>query len=134
VLDLDAFHEPGRMPERITAWCRDSGQPVPEGPAAVTRAILESLALTYRGVLDNLEALLGRRIETIHIVGGGSRNRLLNQLTANATRRAVIAGPVEATAAGNVLVQAIGAGAIADLEEARRMVRASFPLDRYSPE
>jgi rhamnulokinase len=134
VLDLDAFHEPGHMPERIAAWCRQSGQPVPEGPAATTRAILESLAVTYRQVLDNLEALLGRRIATIHIVGGGSRNRLLNQLTANATGRAVVAGPVEATAAGNVLVQAIGAGVIADLEEARRMVRVSFPLERFSPE
>jgi rhamnulokinase len=134
LLDLDAFHEPGRMPERIAAWCRDSGQPVAEGPAAITRAILESLAVTYRRVLDNLEALLGRRIETIHIVGGGSRNRLLNQLTANATGRVVVAGPVEATAAGNVLVQAIGAGLIADLGEARRMVRASFPLERFSPE
>jgi rhamnulokinase len=134
ILDLEAFHEPGRMPERIAAWCRDSRQPVPEGPAAITRAILESLALAYRNVLDSLEALLGRRIETIHIVGGGSRNRLLNQLTANATGRTVIAGPVEATAAGNVLVQAIGAGAIADLEEARGIVRTSFPLERYSPE
>jgi rhamnulokinase len=134
VLDPDVFHEPGRMPERIAAWCRDSGQPVPEGPAAITRAILESLALTYRQVLGSLEALLGRRIETIHIVGGGSRNRLLNQLTANATGRAVVGGPVEATAAGNVLVQAIGAGVIDDLEEARRMVRASFPLERFSPE
>ncbi|MDP8981319.1 MAG: rhamnulokinase [Acidobacteriota bacterium] len=134
ILDPDAFAEPGRMPDRIAAWCREARQPVPEGPAAITRAILESLALAYRNVLDSLEALLGRRIETIHIVGGGSRNRLLNQLTANATGRTVVAGPVEATAAGNVLVQAIGAGAIADLEEARGIVRASFPLERYSPE
>ena len=84
-------------------------------------------------MLDNLESLTGRRLKVIHIVGGGSRNRLLNQLVANSTGRTVVAGPAEATAIGNVLVQAIGAGVIADLAAARRLVAKSFPVDRFEP-
>jgi rhamnulokinase len=92
------------------------------------------LASTYRKVLDNLEMLLRRSITRVHIVGGGSRNQLLNQLAANATGRTVIAGPAEATAAGNILVQAIGAGIISEISEARRIVKRSFPLQTYQPE
>jgi rhamnulokinase len=95
--------------------------------------ILESLAATYHKVLENLETLVGRRIDRIHIVGGGSRNKLLNQLAANAMGRTVIAGPAEATAAGNVLVQAIGAGLVSGVSEAREIVRCSFPLETYLP-
>ena len=134
LLDPDAFVEPGRMPERIAEYCRARGCVPPEQPAVTTRMILESLAATYRKVLDNLEALLDRRIQRIHIVGGGSRNRLLNQLAANAARRTIIAGPAEATAAGNILVQAIGAGFVSGIREAREIVRASFPLETYQPE
>lgn len=134
LLDPDAFLEPGRMPERISQYCRAHGMEDPEQPAGMTRLILESLAATYRKVLDSLEALLNRRIDRIHIVGGGSRNRLLNQLAANATRRTVIAGPSEATAAGNILVQAIGAGVVPGVDEARRIVARSFPLDTFQPE
>ncbi len=134
LIDPDVFPEPDRMPERIAEYCRTRGGEVPDQPAGMTRIILESLAATYRKVLDNLETLLGRRIDRIHIVGGGSRNQLLNQLAANSTGRTVIAGPAEATAAGNILVQAIGAGAVSGLEEARQIVGRSFPLQTYQPE
>ncbi len=133
-IDPDAFPEPDRMPDRIAEYCRAQGHPAPEQPGAMSRLILESLATTYRKVLDNLETLLARRIHRIHIVGGGSRNQLLNQLAANACGRVVVAGPTEATAAGNVLVQAIGAGAIASVTQAREIVRRSFPLQTYRPE
>ncbi len=129
----DAFLEPGHMPEQIAAYCKSTGQPVPHHHGAMARAILEGLARRYREVLDNLELLTGRRLNVIHIVGGGSRNRLLNQLVANATGRLVLAGPAEATAIGNVLVQAIGAGVIHDLAAARRLVANSFPVDRFEP-
>ncbi len=134
LIDPDAFPEPGRMPQRIAEYCRARGSVVPLQPGEMTRLILESLAASYRQVLANLEALLGRPIDRIHIVGGGSRNQLLNQLAANATGRTVIAGPAEATAAGNILVQAIGAGAVAGLSEARQIVERSFPLETYQPE
>ncbi len=129
----DAFLEPGHMPAKIAAYCEATGQPVPGSHGAMARAILEGLARRYREVLENLEALTGRRLQVIHIVGGGSRNRLLNQLVANATGRTVVAGPAEATAIGNVLVQAMGAGVIADLAAARRLVARSFPVDRFEP-
>jgi rhamnulokinase len=100
----------------------------------MTRVILESLAERYRQVLISIEKLTGRTIRTIHIVGGGSQNRLLNQLVANITGRVVIAGPVEATAIGNILMQAIGAGAVRDLREAREIVARSFAVERFDPE
>ncbi len=124
-LDTDYFLEPGNMPERIAAYCRETGQAVPADAGETTRVILESLAFRYAEVLQSLERLTGRTIRVIHIVGGGSRNTLLNRLTAEITGRRVIAGPAEATAAGNVLVQAIGAGEVRDLAEARAMVRRS---------
>jgi len=133
VIDPDAFLEPGRMPEKIAAFCRSTGQAEPASPAAFCRTILESLALRYRQVLESLETLLGRRLELIHIVGGGSRNQVLNQFVADATGRPVIAGPSEATAAGNVLVQAIGGGVLSDLAAARELVRRSFPLTAVEP-
>jgi rhamnulokinase len=131
LIDPDAFAEPGRMPERIAEFCRERRQRVPAQPAEITRLILDSLAATYRKVADNLETLTNRMI---HIVGCGSRNQVLNQLAANATRRTVIAGPTEATAAGNILVQAIGAGVVSGLSEARQIVKVSFPLQTYQPE
>jgi rhamnulokinase len=91
------------------------------------------LALKYRWVLERLEAFRGRKIETVHIVGGGTQNRLLSQLTADATQRQVIAGPVEATAIGNVLTQAIGRGHVGSLAQAREIVRRSFELEVYEP-
>jgi rhamnulokinase len=127
LIDPDAFHHPGHMPEQIAEHCRKTGQTVPEGPGSMCRCILESLAATYAKVLGNIETLTGAPIDRIHIVGGGSQNTLLNGLAAEATGRRVIAGPVEATAAGNILVQAIGAGVVSGLDEARVIVRASFP-------
>jgi rhamnulokinase len=129
----DTFIDPGHLPEKIAAYCEANGQPVPCGHGAMARAILEGLARRYREVLENLESLTGKRLNVIHIVGGGSKNRLLNQLVANATGRTVLAGPTEATAIGNVLVQAIGAGVIPDLAAARRLVANSFPVDRFDP-
>ncbi len=129
VLDPDQFLDPGHMPERIAAYCRRTGQPVPERPGQFVRICLESLALRYRQVLESLEALVGFPIEVIHIVGGGSRNGLLNRFVAEATARTVVAGPNEATAAGNILVQAMGAGQINGLTQLRQVVRDSFDLE-----
>jgi rhamnulokinase len=131
LIDPDAFLEPGDMPRKIAEHCRARGLAPPETPGEFTRMILESLAERYRQVLESLETLAGRRFEAIHIVGGGSRNALLNQLVADATGRTVIAGPSEATAIGNVLIQAIGAGELSGLEEARGVVRRSFGVERY---
>ncbi len=97
------------------------------------RAILESLAFKYRRVLDSLEEVTGTRFEQIRIVGGGSRNRLLNQFTANATGRAVVAGPVEATALGNIAMQMLATGAVSSLREARAVIDRSFPVERFEP-
>lgn len=134
VIDPDAFPEPDRMPDRITEYCRARGHEAPDQPGGMARLILESLAATYGKVLSSLESLIGRRIERVHIAGGGSRNRLLNQLAANATGRPVVAGPAEATAAGNVLVQAIGAGVVSGVGEAREIVKRSFPVEVVEPE
>jgi rhamnulokinase len=133
-IDVDAFLHPGEMPSQIAAWCGANGQPVPHTHGQMARTILESLAFRYKNVLESLESLLGRQLEIIHIVGGGSRHTLLNQIVADTTRRTVIAGPAEATAAGNVLVQAIGAGVLHDLDEARRVVRNSFHPEVFAPE
>ncbi len=121
------------MPERIAAWCADHGQPAPGEPGTICRVVLESLALRYRQVLENLEELTGRRIDRIHIVGGGSRNGLLNRFVADCTGRKVLAGPSEATAAGNILTQAMGAGLVPGLERIRAVVRESFAVEVFEP-
>ena len=133
ILDPDAFRDPGGMPRQIAEYCRHSGQEPPRTHAEYARVILESLALRYRQVLESLEKLTGRNIVTIHIVGGGSRNAVLNQFTADCTGRRVVAGPAEATAAGNILVQAIGAGELAHLSEVRAVVRESFAPTSFEP-
>ncbi len=132
-IDVDAFLDPGDMPRKIAAHCRARGQEPPRTHGEYARAILESLARRYREVLEDLEKLSGRKIEVIHIVGGGSKNRLLNQLVANATGRRVVAGPAEATAIGNVLVQAMGSGELAGIEEIRAVVRRSCALETFEP-
>jgi rhamnulokinase len=129
----DAFLEPGRMPEKIAAYCQATGQPLPAGAGETARVILESLALRYRQVLEMLESMLGRKLKVIHIVGGGGKNQVLNQLVADATQRTVIAGPTEATAAGNIIIQAMGAGVLSGLGEARQVIRNSFPLTVVEP-
>jgi len=133
VIDPDQFIDPGEMPRRIAEFCKSTGQVAPESPAQFIRVALESLALRYRQVLEMLETLTGTRIGVIHIVGGGSRNGLLNQFVAAATGRTVVAGPAEATAAGNMLVQAMGAGEIDGLAALRRVVRESFRLETIEP-
>ncbi|HEX3685874.1 MAG TPA: rhamnulokinase family protein [Bryobacteraceae bacterium] len=134
VIDLDQFTSPGNHPRRIREHCRQTGQQIPEDAGSTVRVVLQSLAARYLRVLESLENLTGRPIEVIHIVGGGSRNRLLNQMTANVTGRRVIAGPAEATAAGNALTQALGAKDIASLSELRDVTRRSFELEEFVPE
>ena len=133
-IDPDAFLEPGGMPAKIAAHCAQSGQAAPATHGEYARVILESLALRYRKVLEDLEALANRKIEVIHIVGGGSRNTLLNRFVADCTGRRVVAGPAEATAIGNILVQAMGAGELAGLDEVRAVVRNSFELTTVEPQ
>jgi rhamnulokinase len=131
--DDAGFLAPGDMPEAIRAFCRRTGQTVPDDEGAVIRCALESMALKYRQVLGWLEQLNGGPIQTIHIVGGGAQNRRLCQAAADACGRRVVAGPVEATAIGNVLVQAVALGAVGSIAQARELVRDSFAVETYEP-
>jgi rhamnulokinase len=131
--DDERFLRAGRMPEAIAGAWRGAGQTAVAEPGSIARCVLESLALKYRWALDRLEEVTGARIEVVHVVGGGARNRLLCQMTADASGRPVVAGPVEATAIGNLLVQAQAAGLVGSLDEARDLVRRSFALERYEP-
>jgi rhamnulokinase len=135
---FDANHPtllpPGDMPKRITALCAEAGAAAPDSPAVFTRSILESLAEAYATALDDAEQLSGSKINTVHIVGGGSQNALLCQLTANRTGRRVLAGPVEATAVGNVLIQGRAAGLVeGELPELRALIARTFPPVEYQP-
>jgi len=127
------FVNPPNMPAAIQDHCRQTGQAVPESEGALVRCALESLALKYETVLGCLEEVSGKRVEVIHIVGGGSRNALLNQLTADACNRPVLAGPVEATALGNVLLQARADAEIGSLEDLRAIVRNSCEVSSFEP-
>lgn len=127
------FLKPGGMITKIEDFCRETGQPIPQTPGELTRCILESLALLYSVVLTELEALTGRSLSTVHIVGGGSRSVFLNQCTANASGRRVIAGPTEATALGNLAVQGIALGLFGSLSEARACIHASSELATFQP-
>ncbi|MBB6548891.1 rhamnulokinase [Nonomuraea rubra] len=131
--DEPAFLPPGDMPARIAAECRRTGQRPPASPAAYVRCVLESLALGHRLAVRQAMELSGRDVEVVHLVGGGSRNELLCQFTADACGLPVVAGPGEATTFGNVLVQARAAGLVSDLAEMRALVAASRPLRRYEP-
>ncbi|MFF9241246.1 rhamnulokinase family protein [Streptomyces sp. NPDC014801] len=128
-----AFLAPGRMPERITAACRDSRQPVPGTPGEITRCILDSLALAHRRAVQDAQRLAGHPVDVVHVVGGGTRNALLCQLTADACGLPVVAGPTEAAALGNVLVQARAHGLVGDLTGMRRLLVRTQPLTRYEP-
>ncbi|MGW8361404.1 rhamnulokinase [Streptomyces wedmorensis] len=136
VVDPDApeFLAPGDMPERIRAHCRRTGQPAPDSPGAVVRCVLESLALAHRRTLRRAGELAGREVRRIHLVGGGARNELLCRMTADAAGLPVVAGPVEATALGNVLVQARAAGLVGDLASMRALVARTQPLRHYVPQ
>ncbi|MBX0329269.1 rhamnulokinase [Oscillochloris sp. ZM17-4] len=135
IVDPDApeFLAPADMPAAIRAACRSTNQAIPEDVGAMVRCCLESLALTYRRVIEALERVTGREITTIRVVGGGSQNALLCQLTADACGRPVVAGPAEATALGNILVQAVATGHLPDIAAGRRAVAESFPQDIYRP-
>jgi rhamnulokinase len=127
------FLNPPDMPRAIQDFCRETGQPVPKTKGELIRCAYESLALSYRQTLGWLEELSGERIEVIHIVGGGSQNGILNQFTADACQRPVLAGPVEATVMGNLLVQAWAAGEIGSLSEMRDVIRLSTSVKTYKP-
>jgi rhamnulokinase len=132
--DAPELLNPPDMPAALREQCRRGNQPIPETEGALVRCALESLALKYAVVLDQLERLSGVRIEVIHIVGGGARNTLLNQMTADACQRRVVAGPAEATVLGNLLMQARAMGELGSLAEIREVVRQSSELLEYLPE
>ncbi|OMF29795.1 rhamnulokinase [Paenibacillus sp. FSL H8-0548] len=132
--DDPLFLHPGDMPARITEYCLRTGQEAPAEAGAIVRCILESLALKYRYVLELTEQLSGQAFGGLHMVGGGIQNTLLCQWTANAIGKPVWAGPVEGSAIGNMIVQWIASGALADIWEARKVIRDSFPVDVYEPE
>jgi rhamnulokinase len=128
------FMAPGDMEVRIGEYCHRTGQTPPAGKGGIIRVLLEGLALKYRWLLERLEDLIGRRIEVIHIVGGGTQNKLLNQFAANATGRRVVTGPVEATSIGNILMQMLAVGQISSLNEGRELIKRSFPVETYEPQ
>jgi rhamnulokinase len=131
--DDATFLSHGDMPARLAAYCSRIGQTLPQDEGAIVRCCLESLALKYRWAVDRLESILGTRFNTIHVVGGGSKNALLCQFTADACGRVVHAGPAEATAIGNILMQAIGGGRLGSIGDLRVVVARSFPVQKYEP-
>ena len=131
--DDASFATPGNMPEKVREFCRRTGQHVPESVGEVVRCIYESLALKYRQTAESIETLMGRKAKVIHVVGGGTKDRFLSQMTADACGVPVAAGPEEATAIGNLMMQAIAAGEVADLKQARQIVADSFELKHYTP-
>ena len=128
-----AFLQPGEMPKKIAEFARATGQPEPDSPGQFVRCCLESLALMYREKLATLESILNRRFDVLHVVGGGGKNALLSQMTADAIGRPVIVGPFEATAMGNILVQAMAMNEVGDLSTLRQVVAQSFELLTYKP-
>ena len=132
--DDPRFLSPDDMPKKIADFCRETGQPVPASIGACVRCIYESLALFYRVTLRRTERLIGKKIERLHIVGGGSKDATLNQFTANALKVPVLAGPTECAALGNILVQAIALGHLESHEAAREMVRNSYELKNFTPQ
>jgi rhamnulokinase len=131
--DDPGFLNPPDMPKAMQDFCRRTGQPIPKSPGELVRCAYESLALRYRQVLGWLEELTGNRIEVIHVVGGGSKSRILNQFTADACQRPVVTGPIEATALGNLLVQVRASGELSSLSEMREVIRASSEVVTYTP-
>ena len=132
--DDGSFANPKSMLRAIEAFCQRTGQAAPSSDAQIVRTIFESLALRYREVLDTLASMAPFAIDVLHIIGGGSKNRLLNQFTANAIGKRVVAGPSEATAIGNIMMQMIGAGAVGSIAEARDVVRASIATEEFVPQ
>ena len=133
-VDHQDFYHPGEMPERVVDYCRRTGQYVPQNRAEIVRCIMESLALKYRYVFDGLCKIVGSRIPKLHIVGGGCKNTMISQFTANALGTEVTAGPIEATAIGNIAAQLIALGEIKDLRQARAVIKSSFEIKSYFPQ
>lgn len=131
--DDDLFYRPGNMPQKIIDFCRETGQKVPENKGQIIRCIMESLALKYNMTFKGLEQIVGYNIPVLHIVGGGTRNHILCKFTANATQKTIIAGPVEATATGNLLCQLMALGEVSGLEQARQLITKSFTVTTYEP-
>jgi rhamnulokinase len=131
--DAPRFFNPRSMSAELRAALAEAGHPPADDPVGLAKVILDSLAARYASVVDTLETLTGRTIPGIHIVGGGSQNDYLNQATATAARRPVVAGPVEATALGNLLVQSLANGTISSIAEGRRAIASSLPLRRFQP-
>jgi rhamnulokinase len=131
--DSGLFLSPADMPAAIDEFCRKTDQPCPDSPGAYTRAILESLALKYRVILRDMATVTGNPIEQIRVIGGGSKSRLLNQFTADATGKKILAGPTESAVLGNIGVQMLATGGASSLEEMRAIVERSFPADVYEP-
>ena len=136
IIDVDApdFFEPYNMPLKVQEYCARTGQPVPETKGEIVRCVMESLALKYRQAIEGLEEIVGYKIPALHIVGGGCKEKTLCRFTASAINRPVYAGPIEATAIGNLSTQLISLGEVASLTEAREVVSNSFPLDEYLPQ
>ena len=132
--DVDEFSSPGNMPRKIAGFCKRTGQPVPQTEGEIVICIAQSLAMKYRQTLENLEDILGRSYPVINMVGGGIKDKLLCRLTANSTGKRVCAGPAEATAIGNLLLQAMALGGLKNLEEIRQVVRNSVSILYYEPE
>ncbi len=132
--DYPAFQTPGNMPQRIKDYCAKTGQKVPETKGDVIRCIAQSLGFKYRATVEGMEEVTGNRYNVVNIVGGGIKDKMICQFTANATKRRVSTGPVEATSIGNVIVQAMAMGAIKDLNEGRQVVKNSFDIKVYEPQ
>jgi sugar (pentulose or hexulose) kinase len=132
--DYSEFLQMGNMIEKIHNYCRLTEQPIPQDVGETIRAALQGLALRYRFVIEELEAIVGKRATAVHMVGGGTKNQLLSQLTADALGRKVITGPVEATATGNIIVQAIAMGDIKDKEEGVAVIKHSFDIHTFEPQ
>ncbi len=131
--DDPLFYEPGGMPEKVREFCRRTDQPVPQSVGEIIRCVEESLALKYRWAIEKLEEITARKIEAIHMVGGGIQDKLLCELTAAATNKRVLAGPVEATAIGNIIIQAQTMGLVKDREEGKQIIKNSFDVTEYKP-
>jgi sugar (pentulose or hexulose) kinase len=132
-MDHEPFFLPGKMPEKINEYLKSSGQETTDDKGQMIRILLESLAAKYNDVIKIIEGVTGNTIDVLHIVGGGCQNDLLNQLTANATGKKIVTGPIEATVLGNVLVQALATGQVKSLQEGRGMLAGSFELKEFLP-
>lgn len=131
--DNNVFYHHGHMSEKVQEFCRKTGQPVPESKPQIVKCIMESLALKYRYIYEGLESVVGRKIPSLHIVGGGCKNIMISQFTANALGKTITTGPIEATATGNIIAQLIALGEIEDIRHGREVIRKSFEIKKYDP-